>query len=99
MNVVTLGVLLGVGFGIWNLLHSLLFPLAEDTIPALLMFYGPMFTAWGVAGFLAARRTGRVLDGMKAAVTVAVVTGIVFDVMVLLRVNIFLHTPTERLDW
>ncbi|HUP41382.1 MAG TPA: hypothetical protein VM115_14760 [Vicinamibacterales bacterium] len=91
--------LLGVVFGIWNLLSSLLDPLADDTIPALLIFYGPMFTAWGVAGFLASRRTARVVDGIKAAIIVALVTGIVFDVLLFLRVNLFLHTLTDRPDW
>jgi hypothetical protein len=98
-HLVVIGALLGVAFGIWNLLHSLLFPLAEDTIPALLMFYGPMFTTWGIAAFFATRKTGRIVDDIKAAVTVAVVTGVVFDVMVILRVNFFLHTLTQRLDW
>ena len=93
------GVLVGVGFGTWNLLHSFLRPLADDTIPALLMFYGPMFTIWGGVGFLAARKTGRIVDGLTTAVIVAIVTGIVFDVMMLLRVNIFLHALTERRDW
>ena len=94
-----LGVLLGVGFGIWNLLSSLLDPLAEDTIPALLMFYGPMFASWSAIAFFAARRTGRVADGIKAGAIVAFVTFLVFDVMVILRVNIFLHDLTGRLDW
>jgi hypothetical protein len=98
-RLIALGAFLGFGFGIWNLLHSLLFPLADDSIAALLMFYGPMFTIWGVAAFVASRETARVIDGIKAAVIVAVVTGIVFDVMVLLRVNVFLNALTERADW
>ena len=93
------GVLIGIVFGIWNLLHSLLYPLADDTIAALLMFYGPMFTAWGATGFFASRGTGRVVDGIKAAVIVALVTGIVFDLMLFVRVNLFLHTLTDRADW
>ena len=93
------GVLIGIVFGVWNLLSSLLDPLADDTIPALLIFYGPMFTAWGATGFFASRRTGRVVDGIKAAVVVALVTGIVFDVILFVRVNLFLHTLTDRPDW
>jgi hypothetical protein len=96
---VRLGVLLGAGFGAWNLLSSLLDPLAEDTIPALLTFYGPMFAAWGVTGFVASHRTGRVVDGVKAAAIVAFITFLVFDLMVILRVNLFLYSLTERLDW
>lgn len=33
-HIVLIGVLLGAGFGVWNLLSSLLDPLAEDTIPS-----------------------------------------------------------------
>jgi hypothetical protein len=96
---VRLGVLLGIGFGIWNLLSSLLHPFAEDTIPALFMFYGPMFAAWGTVGFSVSRRTGRWVEGTKAAALVAFVTFVVFDLMVILRVNLFLKSLTDRLDW
>ena len=98
-RLVLLGVLLGVGFGIWNLISSLLDPLAEDTIPALLIFYGPMFATWGATAFAASRRTGRVTDGIKAGAIVAFVTFLVFDLMVILRVNLFLETLTGRMDW
>lgn len=96
---ITLGVLLGIGFGIWNLLSALIAPLAEDTIPALLTFYGPMFAAWGLTGFIAARTRGRIVDGIQAAAVVAFVTFVVFDAMVVLRVNLFLNSLTDRLDW
>ena len=98
-RLVALGLSLGIGFGIWNLLVSLLDPVAEDTIPALLSFYGPMFTTWGVTAYFAARRSGRVIDGIKAGATVAFVTFAVFDLMVILRVNLFLYSLTARLDW
>ena len=93
------GVLLGIGFGICNLLSSLIAPLADDTIAALLLFYGPMFAIWGAIGFLAARKSGRIVDGIKAASIVAFLTFVVFDVMVILRVNVFLYTLTDRPDW
>jgi hypothetical protein len=96
---IIIGACLGIGFGIWNMLHSLLVPLAEDTIPALLIFYGPMFTIWAVMGFIASRTTGRVVDGIKASAIVAFVTFLVFDLMVILRVNIFLYSLVDRLDW
>ena len=93
------GVVIGIGFGIWNLLSSLFDPLAEDTIPALLIFYGPMFTLWGVTGFTAARKSGRMIDGITAAVIVALVTGVVFDLMIFVRINLFLQTLASRPDW
>ena len=43
---VTLGLGLGAGFGLWNLVATRLDPLAEDTPIALLVFYGPMFAIW-----------------------------------------------------
>jgi hypothetical protein len=96
---VRLGLVLGVFFGLWNLLASLLDPVAEDTPRALLKFYGPMFTAWGLAGFGAARRTGRILTGIKAGTTVAFVTFVVFTIAVIGRVNLFLDVTSERPDW
>ena len=98
-RIVFLGVLLGAAFGVWNLLSSLLNPLAEDTIPALLSFCGPMFASWGAAAFAASRRTGRVVDGIKTGTTIAFVTFVVFDAAVSLRVNLFLDSLIERLDW
>ena len=48
-----LGAALGVAFGAWNLILTMLDPLAEDTPTALARVYGPMFTIWGLAGFAA----------------------------------------------
>ena len=96
---VTLGLVLGAGFGLWDLIVTLLNPLAEDDPSALLMFYGPMFAIWGLAGFAAARRTGRIVDGVKVAAIVAFVTFVVFDVAAIIRVNLFLDVLTHRSDW
>ncbi|MFN2564461.1 MAG: hypothetical protein ABR499_05550 [Gemmatimonadaceae bacterium] len=96
---VTLGVILGAGFGVWNLIATRLDPLAEDTPVALLKFYGPMFALWGIAGFGAARRSGRLLDGVKVGATVAFVTFLVYDLTQFVRVNVFLDTLTQRSDW
>ena len=96
---VTLGLVLGAGFGVWDLIVTLLNPLAEDDPSALLLFYGPMFAIWGLAGFVAARRTGRILDGVKVAAIVAFVTFVVFDLAAIVRVNLFLDALTHRSDW
>jgi hypothetical protein len=71
---VLLGLVLGTGFGLWNWIASQWDPLAEDTPVALLMFYGPMFASWGLVGFGASRRTGRLRDGVKVGAAVAFVT-------------------------
>jgi hypothetical protein len=93
------GLLLGAAFGLWNCLASLLDPLAEDTLPALLAFYGPMFATWGFAGFRASRRTGWLLDGVRVGAAVAFVTFVVYAFAVIVRVNVLLDTMTQRPDW
>jgi hypothetical protein len=98
-RMIVLGLLLGAGFGLWNLIASLVDPLADDTPSALLIFYGPMFTIWGLAGFAAARRTGRVLDAVKVGATVGFVTFVVYSLAVFLRVNLLLDTLAARSDW
>ena len=96
---VILGLVLGAGFGIWDLIATQLNPLSEDDPGALLLFYGPMFAIWGLTGFVGARRTGRLLDGVKVAAIVAFVTFVVFDVAAIIRVNVFLDVLTHRSDW
>ena len=96
---VTAGLVLGVVFGASNLIFTFLAPLAEDTVPALLSFYGPMFVMWGVVGFAARRRTGRFVDAIIAGMTVGAATIVVFCFANLLRVNLFLETISQRSDW
>jgi hypothetical protein len=96
---VRLGILLGAVFGLWNLIATMVDPLADDTPLALLVFYGPMFAIWAIAGFRAFRRSGRHLDAVKTASLVAFVTFIVFDIAVVIRVNLFLDAVSQRSDW
>ena len=96
---VLLGLLVGAGFGLWNLIATRLDPLADDTPIALLIFYGPMFAIWSVAGFFGSRRTGRLTDGVKVGATVAFVTFVVYVLTQFVRVNIFLDILTKRSDW
>jgi hypothetical protein len=96
---VKLGMMLGAGFGAWNLVYTGRAPFAEDTLVALVSFYGPMFTMWSVAGFVAFRRTGKLTDAIKVGATVGLVTFVVFDVAVLVRANLFLEAISQRSDW
>jgi hypothetical protein len=98
-DAVILGTILGVAFGSWNLLVSWRDPLTDDTPATLLLFYGPMFAAWCVAGFVATWRSGRLQNGIKAAAIVAFVTFSVFSLTNLLRVNMFLEAVRQRADW
>jgi hypothetical protein len=94
-----LGLFIGLGFGLQNLLFTWLYPLTDDTINVLLAVYGPMFTAWAVTAFVATRRTGRLRDGLMAGALVAFATFCVLDVLVIARNNVFLYELTARADW
>ena len=98
-RILALGLLPGAGFGLWNLIATRLGPLAEDTPIALPAFYGPMFAIWGLAGFRASRRTGRLLDAVKVGATVAFVTPVVFLFAKIVVVNLFLDATSQRSDW
>jgi hypothetical protein len=93
------GVILGIAFGTWNLLVSIIDPLTEDTPFALLTFYGPMFTAWGILGFVTTRRSGRIVDAIKSGAVVGAITVLVFSCANLVRVNLLLDSVQHRLDW
>jgi hypothetical protein len=96
---VKLGLALGAFFGVWNLMASVFDPLAEDTPLALLRFYGPMFTVWGLAGLEASRRTGRIQSGVRVGTTVAFVTFVVLTLAVIGRINLFPDVTSQRPDW
>jgi hypothetical protein len=98
-QVLLTGLGLGAVFSAWNLITARMTPLADDSAAALLMFYGPMFTAWGLVGFVATRRTARLSSGVKAGAAVAFVTFVVFTAAVIIRVNLSLDTVSHRPDW
>jgi hypothetical protein len=99
VNGVTLGLALGLVFSVWNLVVTSLMPLVDDSPLALAGFYGPMFQMWGLAGWMAARRTGHLAAAVKTGATVAFVTFVVFDAALILRVNLFLEIIKHRDDW
>jgi hypothetical protein len=94
-----LGFVLGLVFGIVDLLFTWVDPLSDDSIRALLRFYGPMFCSWAFASFRAVRRSGRLSTGVTTGFVVAFGTFCVFYVLNLLRVNLFLAELTGRADW
>jgi hypothetical protein len=94
-----LGFIVGLVFGSVNLLFTWVYPLADDTPAALLRFYGPMFFVWALASFRAARRSGRLRSGVSTGMIVAFATFMSFDLLILLRVNLFLNELTGRADW
>jgi hypothetical protein len=94
-----LGFALGLVFGIVDLLFTWVAPLSDDSIPALLRFYGPMFFLWALVSFRATRRSGRLSTGVTTGFVVGLGTFCVFVVLNLLRVNLFLAELTGRADW
>ena len=93
------GLVLGLAFGIVDILLTWAQPLSDDSISALLRFYGPMFFAWALTSFRAVRRSGRLSTGVTTGFVVAFGTFCVFYVLNLLRVNLFLVDLTGRADW
>jgi hypothetical protein len=94
-----LGLAVGLVFGFVNLLFTWLYPLADDTPVTLLRFYGPMFFVWALASFRAARRGGRLMSGVTTGLAIAFATFCAYDLLILVRVNLFLNELTERADW
>jgi hypothetical protein len=96
---VGLGILMGVVFGGWDLYQTWTTPLLDDSVPALLRFYGPMVFAWGVVGFLDHRSRGSLIHAVASGAVVALVTFAVFYCAILLRINLFLEVLRSRDDW
>jgi hypothetical protein len=64
------GCALGLALGSWNVIAFWLNPL-DDSVASMLIVYAPMFISWGVAGFVAVRRYGRLTDAVKAGTVFA----------------------------
>jgi hypothetical protein len=94
-----LGFVLGLVFGIVDLLFTWVDPLSDDSIPGLLRFYGPMFASWAFVSYRVVRRSGRLSTGITTGFVVAFGTFCIFYVLNLLRVNLFLAELTGRADW
>ena len=94
-----LGFVLGLVFGVVDLLFTWIAPLSDDSIPALLRFYGPMFFSWAFVSFRSVRRSGRLSNGVTTGLVVAFGTFCVFYVLNVVRVNLFLADLTGRTDW
>jgi hypothetical protein len=99
MSALRLGLLVGLVFGAINLLFAWVLPLEDDSIGALLRFYGPMFLIWAYASFRATRRGQSVWSGVATGLLVAFATFCVFNVLNLIRVNVFLEELTGRAEW
>lgn len=93
------GLLVGLVFGCINLVLSWWHPLDDDSPGSLLAFYGPMFAIWAASAFWAVQRGDRVMWGLATGAVAAFATFCVYDLLILIRVNIFLPELVERADW
>lgn len=92
------GCVLGLALGSWNLIAFWLNPL-DDSVAGMLIVYAPMFVSWGVAGFVSARRTGRLTDAVKAGTVFAFSTFAIFWIANIVRVNVFLDVLRDWPGW
>jgi hypothetical protein len=98
-GLVAAGCVVGSVFGVLDLFLTWLDPVQDESPWALLLFYGPMFTSWAIAGFVVARHAGSVSSGMAGGMAIACATSVVFVVLNLVRVNLFLDQLVNRADW
>ena len=92
------GCALGLALGAWNLIAFWLNPL-DDSVAGMFIVYAPMFVSWGVAGFVVARRTGRLTDAVKAGTVFAFSTFAIFWIANIVRVNLFLDVLRDWPGW
>ena len=93
-----IGCALGLALGSWNVIAFWLNPL-DDSVAGMLMVYAPMFVSWGVAGFVAACRAGRLSDAVKAGAVFAFSMFAIFWIANLVRVNLFLDVLRDWPGW
>ena len=98
-NSLSLGLVIGLVFGLVDLLLTWLRPLEADTGWVLLRFYGPMFLLWIFISFRAARESGRLSSGVVAGIAVAFGTFCVFVLLNVVRVNLLFDQLTSSPDW
>ena len=93
------GLMIGGVIGAWILIDTAIEPLAEDTPGQMVLLIGGQLFLWILTAWGAARRTRRWRDAVVAGVFVGVATTAVFDLMVIIRVNVFLELIRDRDDW
>jgi hypothetical protein len=95
----TSAILIGLTFGVWNLYRTWSAPLSDDSVFAVLVFYGPMFASWATVAFICRKRGASLARTIAAGATVAVISFAVYYCAILIRVNVFLDVLRGREDW
>jgi len=93
------GVMIGLVFGIENLVSTVLAPLAEDTPALMLTLVTVVLGSWILVGFVTVRRTLRMRDAVLAGAVVAAISMTLFGIANFIRVTVFLDLIKDRSDW
>jgi len=94
-----IGLAIGTGLGILNLVETARSPLADDDAGAMLLWVVALLGVWSVAACVATWRSERFVDAVKAGTIVGVMTIFAFHVASIVRVNMFLDLIRHRGDW
>jgi hypothetical protein len=92
------GAALGLVLGLWNLVSFWLDPM-DDSVGGMLIVYTPMFVAWGLTGFMAARRGAGLGGAAMAGAVIGFATFAVFWAVNIVRVNLFLDWLRDWPGW
>jgi hypothetical protein len=95
----TIGLVIGAGLGILNLLETARRPLADDDAGVMLLWVVALSGVWSVAACVATWRTRRFAEAVKAGTIVGVMTIVAFHIASIVRVNMFLDLIRHRGDW
>jgi len=96
---VVVGLVVGGGLGILNLIDTARRPLADDDGGAMLVWLLGVVSVWGAAASATTWRTRRFTDAVKAGALLGMVTIVVFHIAGIVRVNLFLDVIRQRNDW
>jgi hypothetical protein len=93
------GTVMGLVFGTWNLVGTVLYPLADDTPLVMLSLVTFLLVSWALVGFSAVRRTSRIRDAMLGGAIAATISTTLFGIANFVRVTVFLDVIKDRADW
>jgi hypothetical protein len=96
---VAVGLVVGGGLGVLNLIDTARHPLADDDGGVLLVWLLGVASVWGGAASATTWRTRRFADAVKAGAILGVVTLATFHIAGIARVNLFLDVIRQRNDW
>jgi hypothetical protein len=93
------GLALGAVLAGFNLVATLVSPLAEDTPLRVGTFLAVVMLFWGWSGFAAEKRTAQIFQAAKAGAIVGAISIGLFHFAAILRLNLFLDIVARRSDW